>query len=136
MHETNHRTPRGIAIPAHAMTWQFERAGGPGGQHVNKTSSKATLHIEIAALEVGEVVQARLVAAFGDTLTVTDATTPSQWRNRQQSLRRACEELDRAAAPPPAPRTKTRPTRASNTRRLTAKRHRGERLRGRTQFDD
>ena len=136
MHETNHRTPRGISIPAHAMTWQFDRAGGPGGQHVNKTSSKATLRIDIAALEADEVVTARLVAAFGDTLTVTDAATPSQWRNRQQSLRRACEELDRAAAPPPAARTKTRPTRASNTRRLTAKRHRGERLRDRTRFDD
>ncbi len=136
MHETNHRTPRGIEIPAHAITWQFDRAGGPGGQHVNKTSSKATLRIDITGLDVDDTVRQRLAAALGDTLTVTDATTPSQWRNRQQCLRRACEELDRAAAPPPAVRTPTRPSRASNSRRLTAKRHRAERLRGRTQHDD
>jgi ribosome-associated protein len=136
MHETTHRTPRGIVIPAHAMTWQFDRAGGPGGQHVNKTSSRATLHIDIASLDADEVVAARLAVAFGHTLTVSDATTPSQWRNRQQTLRRACDELDRAAAPPPAQRTPTRPSRASNTRRLAAKRRRGDRLRGRSQFDD
>ena len=29
----------GVVIPAHELTWKFSRSGGPGGQHVNKTSS-------------------------------------------------------------------------------------------------
>lgn len=136
MHETNHRTPRGIAIPLQAITWQFDRASGPGGQHVNKTSSKATILVDIASLDVDDTIRARLVGAFGDTLVVSESTHRSQWRNRQLALQRVCADLDRAAAPPPAPRTATRPTRGSNTRRLTAKRHRGQRLRDRNQIDD
>ena len=141
MHDTNHRTARGIIIPAQAITWQFDRASGPGGQHVNKTSSKATLQIDIASLDfsglgAGDAVRARLVAAFGATLTITESTSRSQWRNRQMCLQRASDELDRASAPPAAPRRPTRPTRASDTRRLTAKRHRGQRLRDRSRHDD
>lgn len=136
MDDQHHRTARGIVIPPHALTWQFDRASGPGGQHVNKTSSKATLHVDIAALEATEAMRSRLTAAFGDTLTITESTSRSQWRNRQLCLQRAADELDRAGAPPAPPRRPTRPTKASTARRIQAKRVRGERLRDRRQRDD
>ncbi len=136
MHDTNHRTSRGIVVPAHAITWQFDRASGPGGQHVNKTSSKVTLQIDLQAVEASELVHERLIAALGPTVTVTESTSRSQWRNRQLSLQRALDEIDRASAPPAPPRRPTRPTRASNVRRLTAKRERSQRLRDRNQHGD
>ena len=44
------RTPGGLVVPAAALDWSFTRSGGPGGQHVNTTSSKVTLTIAIAAV--------------------------------------------------------------------------------------
>ena len=38
-------------IPAHAIRWQFSRSQGPGGQHVNKTNSRAELRIDIQQTE-------------------------------------------------------------------------------------
>jgi len=131
MVDTSHRSARGIVVPAHAISWQFDRASGPGGQHVNKTSSKVTLHIELAAIEASQPVRERLEAAFGATLTITESSSRSQWRNRQLGLQRALEEIDRASAPPAPPRRPTRPSRAANVRRLTAKRERSQRLRER-----
>jgi len=136
VHDATHRTARGIVVPAQALTWQFDRASGPGGQHVNKTSSKVTLHIDLGLVEARDDVRDRLLATLGATLTVTESSSRSQWRNRQLSLQRALDEIDRVSVPPPASRRPTRPTRASNARRLTAKRERSQRLRDRNQLGD
>ena len=37
---------RRIVIPADSLEWQFARSAGPGGQHVNRTSSKAVLRFQ------------------------------------------------------------------------------------------
>jgi len=39
--------PRRIVIPPEALEWQFARSAGPGGQHVNRTSSKAVLRFDV-----------------------------------------------------------------------------------------
>ena len=44
------RTPGGLVVPAAALDWSFARSGGPGGQHVNTTSSKVTLTIAVSAV--------------------------------------------------------------------------------------
>jgi ribosome-associated protein len=116
------RTPGGILVPAHAVTWTFARSGGAGGQHVNKTSTKVTLAIAIDAVVTTTARAERLRVAFGDELRVTDQSTRSQSRNRQVCLDRAAEVLDAAARPPRAARKATKPSARANERRLDSKR--------------
>lgn len=45
--EDDFRTPGDLVVPNPSMTWTFARSGGAGGQHVNKTSSKAMLTVVV-----------------------------------------------------------------------------------------
>lgn len=90
----------------------FFTAGGPGGQHRNKTESGVRL----------------LHPATGVTVTATERR--SQAQNRGAALERLRGRLE-ALARRPKPRRATRPTRASRERRLREKKHRGERKAGR-----
>ena len=125
------RTPGGLTVPAAALGWSFARSGGPGGQHVNTTSSKVTLTIAIAAVMGRPAALERVHAALGDTLRVTSQTHRSQWRNRQDCLARAAAMLDDAARPPDPARRATRPTRGAVERRLDAKRRESHKKQGR-----
>ena len=107
------RTPGGLVVLAHALSWTFARSGGPGGQHVNTTSSKATLTVAIDAVVGRPVVVERLRAALGDEVRVTSQEHRSQWRNRQQCLERVAAQLDQAARPPEPPRRPTKPKRCA-----------------------
>lgn len=125
------RTPGGLVVPAAALDWSFARSGGPGGQHVNTTSSKVTLTIAVSAV-VGRVAALeRVNNTLGDTLRVTSQTHRSQWRNRQDCLARAAALLDDAARPPDPTRRATRPTRGAVERRLDAKRRESHKKQGR-----
>lgn len=128
-------TPRGIVIPVSAMTWTFAQSGGSGGQHVNKTSSRATLAIDVTELRGTSAQKSRVLATCGASFSITSRTSRSQWRNRQQCLERAVEKIDAAAAPPGPPRRKTRPTRGSVERRLETKRRTSEKKQSRRGID-
>ena len=125
------RTPGGLVVPAVALDWSFARSGGPGGQHVNTTSSKVTLTIAIAAVTGRVAALERIREALGDRLRVTSQTHRSQWRNRQDCLARAAALLDDAARPPDPTRRATRPTRGAVERRLDAKRRESHKKQGR-----
>ncbi|MEB3170085.1 MAG: alternative ribosome rescue aminoacyl-tRNA hydrolase ArfB [Synechococcaceae cyanobacterium] len=121
----------GLTIPAAELRWRFSRAGGPGGQGVNTTDSRVELRFDLAASpSLPEPLRQRALARLqgrlvAGELVLVAAEERSQWRNRQAARRRLAELLGRAIAPPPPPRRPTRPTRASQTRRLEAKRQRG-----------
>ena len=117
------RTTSGLVVPSAALQWSFARSSGAGGQHINKTSSKATLTVAINEITGPEVLVRRVTTALSIKVRVTNQTSRSQWRNRQFCLTQLKEIIDNAAKPPTPNRRKSKPTWASVKRRLDGKRH-------------
>jgi ribosome-associated protein len=115
-------TPNGIRLDPSCLSWRFSRASGPGGQHVNTSSTKAELICDLAAAGLAESLLARLVDKLGTAdVRVVVMTERSQVRNRQRALELLAERLD-AAAKVERPRRATKPSRGAKERRLEAKR--------------
>ena len=120
-------TPAGRSVDDDAITWTATRSGGPGGQHANTSDTAVTVVIDVTRTGLPPHVVARVVGLVGPTITASSARSRSQWRNRQLATEAALSRLDVAAAPPAPPRTATRPTRASQERRLQSKQRASER---------
>jgi ribosome-associated protein len=134
-------TPR-VRIPAGELSFAFARSGGPGGQNVNKVSSKAELRWNpVSSSALGADDRAWLLERLGNRLTndgtliVTSTLTRDQIQNRDDALSKLAL-IVRAALDRPKHRRATKPTRASKRRRVDAKRHRSEIKRNRTGSGD
>ena len=121
----------GISVPLHELSWRFSASGGPGGQHVNTANTRAEVRFDIArSPSLPEWARGRLLARLGPTVAVTASDRRSQLRNRELALERLAERLGTALHRDP-PRRATRPTKASQRRRVEAKRRNGDRKRDR-----
>ena len=116
-----------VAIPLDEFSFEFARSGGPGGQNVNKVNSKAVLRWRPATSpSLPPLARDRLVRAVASRLTregellVTSQLTRNQGRNIDDCLGKV-RELVLAALHPPKTRRASRPTRASQQRRVEAK---------------
>ena len=120
-----------LAIDPAEINESFMRAAGPGGQHVNKSSTAVELRFDVRhSPSLPDGVRRRLERLAGRRLTrdgvlVLQAQGQrSQKRNREEALGRLIE-LVREAARPPVERRPTRPTKASKQRRLADKKRHG-----------
>ena len=131
----------GWRIPFSEIVLTAVRAQGAGGQNINKVSNAAHLRFDIRASTLPQALRERLLATpdqriSDDGVIVIKAQRHrSLARNRDDALARLVALLD-AAAQVPVPRKPTRPTRASQERRLQEKVRRGRIKAGRGVVDD
>ncbi|MFZ1490715.1 MAG: alternative ribosome rescue aminoacyl-tRNA hydrolase ArfB [Ilumatobacteraceae bacterium] len=116
------RVSRRLAIPLDELDIRATTSGGPGGQHANRSHTAIVVRFDVAASPcLDEAQRERLLERLGPVVTARSSTERSQARNRELALERLADKLRRALLVTP-PRRATRPTRASVTRRLDAKR--------------
>ena len=119
-----------LEIDEGEITESFLRASGPGGQHVNKTSTAVELRFDARrSPSLPNDVAIRLMKLAGSRLTqdgvivIVAQNQRSQKRNREDALARLVA-LIRDATIRPEPRRPTKPTKASKERRLASKERR------------
>lgn len=134
----------GLSIPGREVTQLASRSSGPGGQHVNKASTRVTLRWSIADSEaVSEAQRTRLLEKLRVSLTTDGELIVHADRSRSQvrnleAARVRLGEIVRGALERERPRHATRPTRASKRRRVEEKKKRShvKRTRGRVGDSD
>ena len=116
-----------LGIEESEIAESFVRASGPGGQHVNTSSTAVQLRFDARhSPSLAPEVAARLIRLAGSRATqdgvivIHAQTQRSLKRNREEALARLVD-LIRRAATPPRPRRPTKPTRAAKERRLASK---------------
>jgi ribosome-associated protein len=119
-----------LSLPLSELEYRASRSSGPGGQHVNTSSTRIEVWWDVAGSSaLSEEQRARLLARLGrrldssGRLRLVSGGSRSQLRNREEVTERL-RELVAVALRVPKPRKRTRPPRAAKAARLEAKRRR------------
>ncbi len=121
----------GVRVDPSSIEISFVRSSGPGGQNVNKRSTKAQLRICVDQIPLSERARARFMRLGRNAinaeneLVLSADETRSQSRNRRACMDRLREMVMRSLVEPKARRA-TKPTKGSVRRRLENKKQRSE----------
>lgn len=121
-----------LAIPLAELSFRFSRSSGPGGQHVQKSSTRVELLFDVAnSPSLNDTQRARVsdrLKGYIDTaglLHLVAQSERSQLRNREEATARF-QALMRQALKRRKRRKRTQPSAASRERRLRSKKHRSQ----------
>jgi len=130
-----------LTIPLSELSFRFSRSGGPGGQNVNKVSTRVEVEFDLGrSPSLSETQRQRLLRRLehrldnNGVLRIQVDESRSQWQNRQIAVKRLGYVLSEGLKVQKR-RVPTRRTSASNSRRLEGKKKRGLLKRGRCGSD-
>jgi len=121
-----------IKIPDAELRLSFARSSGPGGQNVNKVSSKAVLHFAVLTTpSLPPDVRQRFLERYQSRLTNAGEIVihSEEFRDQPRNIQACYDKLRQMVLTvlrPPKKRRATKPTRGSKVRRLNEKKRRGE----------
>jgi len=122
----------GLIIPASELIFTASRAGGPGGQHVNKTSTKITLRWNITSSQaMPEEQKTRVLTVLASEITsdgdiiIQSSSSRSQQQNKKAALTILAQKLNKALYVPKK-RIKTKIPKNIQEKRLESKKARGK----------
>jgi ribosome-associated protein len=131
-----------VRVPRAELTYRATRSGGPGGQHVNTSSTRVELAWDVdASPSVSDEERARIREKLSNrisgegVLLLAASEHRSQNRNKEAVTERFVELVRQALVVQPK-RKKTRPGKAAREARLHAKKHRSEVKRSRRSLED
>lgn len=134
----------GVRIPFSELSFSFARSSGPGGQNVNKVSTRVDLLFDVAGTTALDDAQKAILRSVAGTrigrdgiLRVQAQESRSQWMNRQAAVAKFRDLLYRALRQRKK-RVASRPTAGSKERRFTSKKKisRVKKMRGRVRGDE
>src|SRR4051812_26565269 len=121
-----------LKIPAAELRLSFARSSGPGGQNVNKVSSKAILHFDVLnSPSLPPDVRQRFMSQYSSRLTNAGEVVirSEEYRDQPRNIQASYDKLRQmvlSVLRPPKRRRATKPTRGSKVRRLNEKKRRGD----------
>jgi len=114
----------GVVVAGHELEWSYTTSGGPGGQHANRSRTKAVLKLDLTECQsLRSADLKRLRERLGDVVSVEVDDQRSQWQNRRVARERMKERLVEGLHRPKK-RRPTKPSRGAQQRRLEAKKQR------------
>jgi ribosome-associated protein len=123
--------PPALRIPLSELEYRASRSGGPGGQHVNTSSTRIEIWWDVAGTpSLSDEQRARLLSRLASRLDssgrlrLVSSGSRSQLRNREDVTSRL-QTIVAEALTVPKRRRATRPTKAAKAARLESKRRRG-----------
>ena len=124
-------TPR-LVIPSKELKWRFSRSSGPGGQKINKTNTRAEIIFNIEESKVLNDYQKKVIKKklenklINNSICIVVQDQRNQLLNRQLALVRISTLIRNTLKNPSKDRKPTKPTKASQNRRIDSKKKRGE----------
>jgi ribosome-associated protein len=119
------------------MQFHFTRSGGPGGQNVNKVSTRVELLFDVVhSPSLSESQKEKIIKALRPRIgtdgvfRIASQESRSQWRNREDVVEKFILLLQNALKPRKK-RLPTRPSGAAREKRITAKKRHGQKKKSR-----